>query len=133
VNTPRDILLQCHRNAQPKLDGIRRAVLTGEIRPADTRLSWQDMLRSLRWHLVAMSAIWLFVLILRADTSRAPILAAATPQPPPPQVMIASLREHRRLLSEMTDAHPAEGERLELFVPKPHSESRGEFQVAWIL
>jgi hypothetical protein len=130
VKTPRDILLQRHREAQPKLDAIRIAVLAKETKSGEAPQSLRNILRSLRWHLVAMSAIWLFVLILRADTSRAPILAAATPQPPPPQVMIASLREHRRLLSEMTDAHPAEGERLELFVPKPHSESRGEFQVA---
>lgn len=130
MKTPREILLQQHRQAQPKLDAIRRAVLASETQPVGTRMSLRDILRSLRWHLAGMSAVWLFVLILRADTGRAPVLAAAVPQPPPPQVMIASLREHRRLLSEMTDAHPADGERFELLLPKPHSEVRREFQVA---
>jgi len=130
MKTPRELLLKRHRDAQPKLDVIRRAVVANETQSATSRLSLSDLLRSLRWHLAGMSTVWLFVLILRADTGRSPVLAAAIPQPPPPQVMIASLREHRRLLSEMTDAHPADGERLELFVPKPHSESRHEFVVA---
>ncbi len=130
MKKPREILLQRHREAQPKLDAIRRAVVVKETGGTDAQLSLRDILHSLRWHLAGMSAVWLFVLILRADAGRAPVLAAAVPKPPPPQVMIASIREHRRLLSEMTDAHPADGERLELFVPKPHSESRREFQVA---
>jgi len=130
VKTPREILLQRHRDAQPKLDAIRRAVVAKETEASNARPSWHDILRSLRWHLAGMSAIWLFVLILHTDTGRAPVLAAAVPKPPPPQVMIASMREHRRLLSEMADPHPADAERLELFNPKPHSESRREFQVA---
>jgi len=130
VKTPREILLNRHRDAEPKLDAIRRTVLASEVQPAETRLTLRDMLRSLRWHLVAMSAVWLFVLILRADTGRAPVLAAAVPKPPPPQVMIASIREHRRLLSEMTEVQPADADRRANPPPKPHSESRREFLIA---
>jgi hypothetical protein len=124
VKTPRDILLRHHRSAQPKLDTIRHAVLAKETQPIDTRASLREALRSLRWHLAGMSAIWMLVLILHADTGHTPILAAATPKPPPPQVMLASIREHRRLLSEMTDTQPADSDRRELFFPKPRSERR---------
>ena len=130
MKTPRDLLLRRHRDAQPKLDAIRNAVLAREMPPADAHMTLRDILRSLRWHLAAMSAVWLFVLILRADAGRGPVLAAATPKPPPPAVMIASMREHRRLLSEMTDAHAAEAEPRELLMPKPRSEGRREFSIA---
>jgi hypothetical protein len=130
VKTPREILLHHHRDAQPKLDTIRRAVLATKTERGNESISLREMLRSLRWHLLGMSAVWFVVLILHSDAGSAPLLAAATPKPPPPQVVIASMREHRRLLSEMADAQPIEGEQRELFVPKPHSECRREFSIA---
>ena len=130
MKTPRDILLQRHSQAQPKLDAIRQAVLARETPSTDTRVSLREVVRSLRWHLAGMSAIWLLVLMLHADAGHAPMLAAAIPKPPPPQVMLASMREHRRLLSEMTDAHFADAEPREKFLPKPRSECRREFSIA---
>jgi len=130
VKTPREILLHHHQHAQPKLDAIRRAVLATRTERGNESISLREMLRSLRWHLLGMSAVWFLVLILHSDAGRAPLLAATMPKPPPPQVMIASMREHRRLLSEMADAQPADRERRELFVPKPHSECRREFSIA---
>jgi hypothetical protein len=44
--------------------------------------------------------------------------------------MLASVREHRRVLAEMTDSHPPDGERRELILPKPHSELRREISMA---
>jgi hypothetical protein len=133
MKTPREILLQRHRDAQSKLDAIRRAAIA-ETRsePARTPIKLRDVLRSLRWHLVGMSAIWLLVLVLRADTGQAPQMMASIPSTkiPPPQVMLASMREHRRVLVEMTDSHPPDGERHELLLPKPRSELRSEFSIA---
>jgi len=122
VKTPREILFQHHHSAQPKLNAVRHAVLAREPQAIGTRMSLREILHSLRWHLAGLSAAWLLVLILHADGGRTPILAAATPKPPAPQVMLASMREHRRLLSEMTDAHPPESQPRELFLPKPRSE-----------
>jgi len=132
MKTPRDILFEKHRSAQPKLDAIRRAAVTGTNEPVRSRITLHDFLRSLRWHLVGMSAIWLLVLILHADTGQAPQMVAAIPSTriPSPQVMLASVREHRRVLAEMTDSHPGDGERRELFLPKPRSEWRREFSIA---
>jgi hypothetical protein len=131
MKTPRDILLKHHQNAQSRLDAIRHAALaTIETQPAAS-ISLREILRSLRWHLAGMSAVWLLVLILRADTNPAPQLAATIPaRIPPAQVMIASVREHRRQLSEMAGAYPPDGERRELFVPKPRSELRREMLMA---
>lgn len=130
MNTPRDILLQRHRSTQPKLDAIRHSVLAEETPSTDAPLSPREMLRSLRWHLIGMSAVWLLILILRTDAGRAPVLAAAIPKPPSPQIMFASMREHRRLLSEMMDAHPSDSDRRELFLPQPHSEIHSGILVA---
>jgi len=129
VKTPRDILLQHHRSAQPKLDAIRKTVIEKETQPAGMRTSWREILRSLRWHLAGMSAVWLLVLILRADSRPAPQFAASIPAKIPPRVMIASMREHRRLLSEMTDAHPPDRDRRELFLPKPRSDRHAEILI----
>jgi hypothetical protein len=129
VKTPREILLQHHHSAQSKLDAIRKTVISKETQSGEAHTSWREILQSLRWHLAGMSAVWLLVLILRADSSTAPQFAASLPAKIPPRVMLASLREHRRLLSEMTDAHPPDGERRELFLPKPRSERRAEILI----
>jgi hypothetical protein len=129
VKTPREILLQHHHSAQPKLDAIRKTVIEKETQPAGTHTSWREILRSLRWHLAGMSAVWLLVLILRADSSPAPQLAISIPARIPPRVVIASVREHRRLLSEMTEAHPPDREPRELFLPKPRSDRHAEILI----
>ncbi len=124
MKSPRDILLRHHRGAQTKLDAIRRAALAQEVAPAQKPISLREIFHSLRWHLAGMSAIWLAVLILRADTGRAPQMMASIPSAkiPSPRVVMVSLWENRRLLFEMTDAHPPDAERRELTVPKPRSE-----------
>jgi hypothetical protein len=133
MKTPREILLQRHRGVQSRLDAIRRAAIA-ETRnePARPQATLRDVLRSLRWHFVGMSAVWLLVLLLHADTGGAPQMMASIPSAkiPPPQVMLASMREHRRVLVEMTDSHPPDGERRELLLPKPRSELRREISIA---
>jgi hypothetical protein len=130
VKTPREILLQHHRQVQPKLDAIRHAMLAEEPEPTNPRMSLREMLHTLRWHLAGISAVWLLVLVLHADTGPTPLLASVAPKPPPSQVMMASMREHRRLLSEMMDTPPTGGAPREPFLPKPRSESRPEFLIA---
>lgn len=130
MKTPGEILLQRHRRAEPKLDAIRHAVLAAKTQPGDESVSMREMLRSLRWHLAGMSVAWLLVLILHSDAGRTPLLTAAMLKPPPPQVMIASLREHRRLLFEMAGSHPVDGDQRQRFVPKPRSERRTEMLLA---
>jgi hypothetical protein len=126
MKTPRDILLQHHRSAQPELDAIRRAALSGS-EPTRPRATLRDVLRSFRWHLVGMSAVWLFVLLLHANSNRLPQMMASIPSAkiPPPHAIMVSLRENRRRLSEMMEAHPADSARHELYLLKPRTEWRG--------
>jgi hypothetical protein len=132
MKTPRDILLRHHRGAQSTLDAIRRAALAEEVAPAQKRISLRDIFQSLRWHIAGMSAIWLFVLILHADTGQpSPMVASVSPAKIPlPKVLMVSLRENRKLLFEMIGDQPRDGERRELIIPKPRSDRRGEFSIA---
>ena len=130
MKTPRELLLERHRMAQSKLDAIRREALASveKVVPERSSISLRDVMRSLRWHLVGMSAIWLFVLVLHLNTNPGPQMMATIPpaKMPPPQVIMVSVRENRRQLAEMMDAGPPATEHHEPFLPKPRSEWRGE-------
>ena len=123
MKTPREILLQQHQAAAPKLDAIRAAVVAGLARPpARETISWRDLVRSLRWHLAAMSAAWVVV----GDFEYGFFAERGGKIPrdkiPTPQQLWASLRENRRLLLEYSDAPvveaaaPAPGRRSEAAV-----------------
>jgi hypothetical protein len=75
-----------------------------------------------------MSAIWLCIVLLNLSAGHAPRMVAAIPQAkiPSPEVIIASLRENRRQLSQMMENAPADAEQPKSFVPRPRSEWRGE-------
>ena len=133
MKTPRELLLERHRQVQSKLDAIRREALAPvKDRRAPAPISLWDVMRSLRWHLAGMSAIWLFVLFLHLDTSPEQQMMATIPpaKTPPPQVIMVSVRENRRQLAEMMDAQPPANEHHEAVLPKPRSEWRGETLMA---
>jgi hypothetical protein len=128
MKTPRELLFERHRHAQPKLDALRRETLAATTKPVQPAMSLRDMLRSLRWHLAGMSALWALVLFLHLGTGSETSMIASIPPAkiPPPQVVMAALRENRRQLFEMIDARPPENEHRELILPKPRSEWHGE-------
>jgi hypothetical protein len=108
MKTPREILLQQHQAASPKLDAIRAEAVAGIARtPTPEPISWWEMARSLRWHLAAMSAAWVVVMILNIDHSPSEVAMIPRDKIPSPQQIWASLRENRRLLLEYSEA-PAE-------------------------
>jgi hypothetical protein len=134
MKTPRELLLEQHRQAASKLDAIRRETLASMEKTARERspISWRDVWHSLRWHLAGLSAVWVFVLFLNLDTGRSPQMMAniAPAKIPSPQIIVVSLRENRRQLAEMIDSRPPEKEPRELALPKPRSELRGETLIA---
>ena len=134
MKTPRELLLEHHQKAQPRLDAIRRNALTRlSTAPAESApLRLTDFFRSLRWHLAGLTAIWLFIAILHLDTAHAPLMTASAPRSkiPPPQVIMAALRENRRQLFEMIEPHSADAEPRGFFVPKPRSEAPTEALIA---
>ena len=141
MKTPREILLERHQTADPKLDLIRTDVLNREVRaavvpetlPADAvGLPWQwltvirrEILLPLRWHLAGLSAAWLVVALLNLDSSAVPSAGIARKNSPSPQQILAALRENRRQISELTEPPVQAGEAVpapRTFVPKRRSE-----------
>ena len=134
MKTPRELLLKHHREAEPRLDAIRRDALAilATAQAESTPMQFVDFFRSLRWHLAGLAAVWLFIAILHLDTGHAPLMAASTPRSkiPPPQIIMAALRENRRQLFEMIEPHSADAESRGFFVPKPRSEAPAETFIA---
>jgi len=109
MNTPRQILLRRHQAASPKLDALRAGVVAAISRPpAAEPISWRQVARSLRWHLAALSAAWLLVLMLNTNHSSGAVAMMRREKTPTAQQIWASLRESRRLLLEFTDTPAAE-------------------------
>jgi len=109
MKTPREILLEQHQAASPKLDAIRGEVVAGLDRaPRPAPFSWRELVRSLRWHVAALSAAWVVVLLLSIDHSPSPVAMIPRDKIPSPQKIWASLREHRRLLLKFCDAEREE-------------------------
>ena len=80
MKTPRELLFERHRSAETKLDAVRESVVATvrspqPAKPAATpkpHYTLRDLLLSCRWHLTAMSAAWLVVLVLNVDRSTGP-------------------------------------------------------------
>jgi hypothetical protein len=140
MKTPREILFQKHQAAKPKLDAIRETVVregrraaVPKTRVASTAilpaLSWREFLISLRWHLAGMGAAWVVIVLLNLNIGHSTSLASALPAAkiPPPQIILASLRENRRELLEMiqpVESHEARP--VKLFPLQPRSERPDE-------
>ncbi len=100
MKTPREILLQQHQTASPKLDAIRAGVVAGIAVPG---MSWWEWIRSLRWHLAALSAAWVVVMMLNIDHSPYAVAMIPPDKMPSAQQVWAALRENRRLFLEYSD------------------------------
>ena len=133
MKTPRDILLEHHRAAAPKLDAIRRDVLNAgrEQAPRDS-WSLRAFLWSLRWHLAGMSAIWLVIIFLNLSPGQGPQMMATVPpvKRVSPQIVLLSLRENRRQIAEMIGNPAPDVDKHKNFVPKPRSEWRDNTMMA---
>src|SRR5438876_10862819 len=109
MKTPRELLFERHRAAEPKLDTLRQKTVSRlakapavNSRPSAPRSSWRDLLLSLRWHLAGLSAAWLIVLVLNIDHSQAPSPVLAKQNIPSAQQLLTALRENRRQVLELT-------------------------------
>lgn len=97
MKTPKQILLERHEGAEFKLNAVRQRALSALERP-----KWRGFFWSLRWHLAGLGVVWLTVLILNVDPgSSSPAMAENFPAT---RTLMASLREHRRELMELTGA-----------------------------
>jgi len=137
MKTPREILFQRHQATGPKLDAIRKAVVASVYDrrthlPAvtDRRYHWREFLISLRWHLAGMATAWLVIVLLNLNIGQATNLASAIPRAkiPPPQIILAALRENRRELLEVIQ--PSESREVRPTKLFPRSERPYEILAA---
>jgi hypothetical protein len=142
MKTPRDILFTRHRAAMPKLDAIRREVVTN-FNHQDTKApSWTMILvswclggsiqlwRELVWPCrriwSGLAVVWILLLVINvAQRDRASVnLAKASP----PAVSLMTFRDQQKLLNELfaDRSLPAEAERPRIYLPKPRTEKSEE-------
>ena len=141
MKTPREILFQRHQYAEPKLDAIRKMVVASLAKPSrvnqraviDRRYQWTEFLFSLRWHLAGIGATWAMIALLNLNIGHSTRLVSTMPATkiPPPQIILASLRENRRELLEIMQPAESREVRPPKFVPgQPRSERPYEILTA---
>ena len=140
MKTPRDILLAQHRAAGPKLDAIRRAVMTKDLNNKVTKepsgalnfvtlllrcsnLFWRELILPSRRTWAGLAAVWLLIVavnVLQREPATAGKFSSASSAP-----TMMSFREQQRWMNELfadrtvaTDAEPPK-----TFSPKPRTES----------
>ena len=124
MKTPREILLQRHQSATPRLDAIRGDVVSDLMRPSERDTTpplgirfLGEFLLPLRWHLAGMSALWLLATLLSVDRASTPP-QTANASPPSSQVVATALFENRRQLAEMINS-PVDDAAISIPVPQP--------------
>jgi hypothetical protein len=143
MKTPREILLQRHQAAAPKLDAIRHDALKAEfkVRQASRlslislffqmetawkpvlRLLWQELIWPCRRTWTALAAVWMALFIFNVS-QRDPSELAARKLPPPSPEAILAWRQQEKLLAELIGpASPGDAERRKIFLPKPRTEN----------
>lgn len=120
MKTPREILLESHRRAEPALDRIRRETMAQLVAPAPGRSpattrtvpvqvlvvlqrAWMELIWPSRRAWAGMASLWLIVaaanLAMKTTVNGAPEARSA-----PVRELAQGLQEQRRLLSELLQA-----------------------------
>jgi hypothetical protein len=141
MKTPREILFARHQAVAPKLDALRREVLT-KLNHQDTKAPsgaanlvpwclggakqlWLELVWPCRRIWAGLAAVWIGILIAnfsQRDQSPAMVMKSA----PSPE-MILSFRQQERLLSELIGPNePSVAEPPKIVLPQPRSQRRIE-------
>jgi hypothetical protein len=120
MKTPREILLDRHRNAETKLDAIRREVVAEFVQteptvesPRPTPAFSFSMLRAKVWHELVLpcrhvwaglAAVWMLILGLHlaAGVDQTSGVTANQVSKPGPE-LVAAVRERRELMAQLLD------------------------------
>jgi hypothetical protein len=138
MKTPRDILFTRHQDAAPKLDAIRRKLVTGlngtdskvPSRP-DIRLSWclgvsnklwQELVWPSRRIWAGLAAAWILIFIVNfSQRENSQTMIAKSSSPPE---MMMTFRDQQKLLDELfaDRSLPVDAERPKIYLPKPRAQ-----------
>jgi|SRR5580692_11380141 hypothetical protein len=132
MKTPRDILFARHQNAAPKLDAIRRELLSAEFENEDQipffvnvlLAFWRELIWPCRRIWAGLAAIWVLIFAVNfSQRDKSEMMAGKTPLPSPEMILVFGQQE--RLLAELTDQKETPvAEPPKLFLPQPRSEGR---------
>jgi hypothetical protein len=127
MKTPRELLLNKHAAAEPKLDAITREVLREQQPDERTSRSWLDWLwpSPVAWGAVA--AAWLVIMGFNVASGETTLKSHVIEAQRPPE-MLQALHEQQKLFVELVmparvDAEPAR-------LPRPRSERQENVAMA---
>jgi hypothetical protein len=139
MKTPRDVLLERHRTIEPKLDAVRRDILSAgfvrkgrrvavpKSRVADTAilplLVWRELIFPCRRTWAALAAVWIVLFIFNVSQRDKSELAARKLPPPSPEAIMAWQQQERLLAELIGPSAPGDAERRKIFLPKPRTEN----------
>ena len=144
MKMPREILLEQHQAAAPKLDTVRCEVLA-ELNHQNTKAQsskinlvswclggfqkiWHELIFPSRRIWAGLAAIWIFIFITNISTRDHSQIKIAKSSPSPE--MIVAYRQQEKLLAELVGQNePREAEPPKTFSPRPRSEGRIEIFV----
>ena len=144
MKTPREILLQRHHAAEPRLDTVRRAVVeslnnegTKQLRTSLVSLFlgcsktvWRELIWPNRRTWAGFAAAWVVILSLNFYSADHAPKMARKEAPPSPELIIA-LREQRLELARLIEPSVAPAaNRPKSPHPSPRSERRNEMLAA---
>jgi hypothetical protein len=142
MKTPREILLERHQNAAPKLDEIRQSAVAAVCDPRTStdrtnqrrsqtaatvilQTFWRELIFPSRRIWAGLAATWILIFVFNfAQRDPAELLARKSP-PPAPQ-MILTFRQQERLLTELIGPNEVQAVAPTPFLPQPRSEGRIE-------
>jgi hypothetical protein len=139
MKTPREILLEHHRAAERRLDGIREQVLARELsRPVANAASanptlrhvlvrlpariWQELFWSCHRAWIGLAAAWLVMIAINILSLGEPSARLTTGRAPAKDFW-TFLAERQRLLAELGEAAPSPPPQPAA-TPRPRSEYR---------
>jgi len=143
MKTPREILLERHLTAAPKLDAIRQSAVAAVC---DRRIStdraherrsqtavtmiletfWRELIWPSRRIWAGLAATWILVFVFNFS-QRDPSELLARKSPPPSPEMILTFPQQERLMAELIGPNePQAVAPSKEFLPQPRSEGRIE-------
>ena len=112
MKTARELLLERHQSAEPRLNALRQSVVDDLARTAVSPRhslggwgagmgAWVSALRPLQRQWVALGAVWILAAVLNHESEPAIPAALAGRAVPAPHRILAAIRENRRQVWEL--------------------------------
>ncbi|HVU07677.1 MAG TPA: hypothetical protein VHG89_03945 [Verrucomicrobiae bacterium] len=129
MKTPREILLERHQAAAPKLDAIRHEIVNSKFRRGNFAVTiWNELIFPSRRIWAGLAAIWVVIFIFNfSQRDQSELMAKKFPSPE----MISSFQQQEKLLAELIGPNePRVAEPPKTILPQPRSERRFEILTA---